>query len=123
MIVTRAMAEEASKELLIHGLFLQGVTEQVVQEAYRSRARETHPDAGGSAEAFAAVDRAKHVLLKWLALQGDRQAEPAHASDCSTCGGRGYVDSRRAWRTLRVQCTKCRGTGDETFEHEKGDHR
>lgn len=123
MLVTRNLAEQASKELLIHALFLDDkLTLQVVKEAYRSRCRETHPDMGGTAEAFAAVDRAKHILLKWL----ERDPEPKVAGAgqvCDRCDGRGYIESRRAWRSMKMQCPKCRGTGDLDSEHEKGDFR
>lgn len=94
-----------------------------VNAAFRVAATRAHPDKGGDTEGFVALDRAKHVLLNWLARQGDRGAEPPHGKLCGVCAGKGYVESRRAWRTLKLQCTKCRGTGGEDVEHEKGDYR
>lgn len=38
-------------------------TEQQILEAYRRKARETHPDAGGSSEAFNQVAQAKDIAL------------------------------------------------------------
>lgn len=38
-------------------------TEQQILDAYRRKARETHPDTGGSAESFSAVVRAKDIAL------------------------------------------------------------
>lgn len=93
-----------------------------VQEAYRTAARYTHPDSGGTSEAFAAVDRAKHVLMHWLS-RPDRSEPPPPKADCGRCHGKGFILSHRAWKTLRIQCPQCRGTGDENAEHEKGDYR
>lgn len=38
-------------------------TESTIMDAYRRRARETHPDHGGTPEAFSAVVRAKEIAL------------------------------------------------------------
>lgn len=42
------------------------INENIVMDAYRRKARETHPDTGGTAEAFAEVVRAKDVALQLL---------------------------------------------------------
>lgn len=47
------------------GLSLTNRTNHVL-DAYRRRARETHPDAGGSSEAFAEVVRAKDMALQLI---------------------------------------------------------
>jgi hypothetical protein len=44
-----------------------GHTEDEIQAAFRRKARETHPDTGGSAEAFQTVTKARAVLLSVLA--------------------------------------------------------
>lgn len=116
------MAEEASKELMIHSFFLQGLERSHVLEAYRSCARETHPDAGGSVEAFAAVDRAKHVLLEWL-KKSPAPAEPAHGTKCNQCGGAGFIMRHRGLRAMRMQCPRCRGMGETDVEIDEGDGR
>lgn len=38
----------------------------MIMDAYRRRARETHPDNGGSAEAFSEVCRAKDIALQMI---------------------------------------------------------
>lgn len=115
MIVNRAHAEEASKELLVHALFLQGITAEQVNEAYRSRARETHPDAGGDAADFARVDRAKHILLEWLKRNPESAAPAALGGQCPRCEGNGYVNIQRGFRAMRMQCPRCHGTGDADY--------
>lgn len=121
MIISRAKAEEAAKELLIHGFFLEGLTEQVVNEAYRSRARETHPDMeGGSGEAFARVDWAKHVMLAWISKQGEYVTIPTLGAKCLNCGGGGFIQKQLGFKKgARVQCVRCSGTGDAGYEPDK----
>ena len=121
MIVSRKMAEDASKDLLLHAMFLgDHLTEEAVRQSYRSLVKETHPDVeGGSVEDFARVDRAKHVLLKWL--EQPKSDAPVHKrDDCVQCSGMGYVLSARGFKSMRIQCPKCRGTGDGDYEHERG---
>lgn len=117
------MAEQACVDLAYHngGDALEGLTADSVQATYRAAAKATHPDAGGSAEAFAKVDRAKHVLLKWLEREAQfKDLEPKHGEKCRRCDGKGYVESARAFRTMRVACPLCRGLGEEGVESEKG---
>jgi DnaJ-class molecular chaperone len=119
VIITRKQALEAAA---VFGFDLASgaLDAQQVTAAYKTQAKLVHPDVGGSAEAFAAVDRAKHVLLHWLARQEEPQASAAPAlRTCPPCGGRGFVISQRAFRQMRVQCPTCRGTGDLDYEHEK----
>lgn len=95
-------------------------TEELVNKAYRQASRMVHPDAGGDAETFARVDRAKHVLLGWLARQPET-VDAALGGLCTDCNGTGHVKMQRAWGpALRKQCPRCRGTGDTNYEHEKG---
>lgn len=42
------------------------INENIVMDAYRRKARETHPDTGGTAEAFAEVVRAKDMALQLI---------------------------------------------------------
>lgn len=92
--------------------------EDVVRDAYRQAAKAAHPDKGGTAEAFAAVDRAKHVLLAWLGrpqpVSQDHKKKP-----CDYCGGNGHVyTAGRAPGSagLRRTCPKCRGSGDADID-------
>lgn len=98
-----------------------------VNASYRKAAAHTHPDApGGSIEAFAKVDRAKHILLKWLEKQsGPAAPAPAGAAPCPACDGKGFVTTKaqRGFKIteLRRQCRRCNGTGEDGVEHDKGD--
>lgn len=128
MIVTDKMAEEAWALLREKA----GLREDAelpyaapsVQVAFKAAAKNTHPDKGGTAEQFAAVDRAKCILLVWLEKREKRPPVTTGAGTvCTQCGGKGFVLSQRAWRAMRVQCPTCRGTGDLDSEFEKGNGR
>lgn len=116
MIVSRKMAEAAAAEL---GLALhETLDDQTVALAYRAMARVVHPDVGGSAEAFAAVDRAKHVLLGWL----ERSTGPAPAAaggKCATCAGKGHVTVQRGFKSHWIMCGACKGSGDAGYDHDQ----
>lgn len=127
MIVNREHAEEAFALLNADGVLaptLDGLLEQQVKELYREACKTAHPDGGGTLEKFAAVDRAKHVLLKWIAKQGD-SPPPMNVVKCGNCEGKGNVTikSQRGFKIteLRRQCRKCNGTGEEGVEHDRGD--
>lgn len=119
MIINTKMAREAADTL---GVPLDGLTKDIVNAHYKRRARVTHPDAGGSVEAFAAVDRAKHVLHRWLDRQGP-PVEPTVGARvvCHTCQGKGFLMRPSAFRQMRVACPGCRGSGELGVEHEKGE--
>lgn len=122
MIVSRRMAEAASKELLIHALFLSGLELHHVEEAYRSRARETHPDQpGGSAEAFVAVDKARHILKEWLD-KGDCDVPRSvfELRRCESCNGTGTRRLQRGFGSMLTQCTRCHGSGDADYDADTG---
>ena len=124
MIVSRKMAEAAAEEL---GLTLHSaLDEPTISMAYRALVKVCHPDAGGDAEMFAAVDRAKHVLMAWLA-RADRSAPPPHgaADPCPRCRGKGYMElaGARLGSVLRKQCPTCRGSGELYDERETSGDR
>lgn len=126
MIVSRKMAEAAWRVMLSwmpDGLTENPpmpTTEEEVKVSYRTASKRAHPDGGGDPAAFAAVDRAKHVLLHWLERSKRDEPQTAGAgTECTRCAGTGHVESRRAWRSMRVQCPLCRGTGCLDAEHEK----
>jgi DnaJ-class molecular chaperone len=116
MFVSEKMAREAADLLAFPNL--EAVDVDGVKDHYRVAARGCHPDAGGSAEVFVQVDRAKHVLLAWLARAP--QAAPAHVMrSCARCDGRGYMvlSSGLPGRPgLRRQCPECHGSGDADYD-------
>lgn len=116
MIVTRKQAEEACTLL---ELDMDQLTEDAIAQAYRAKAKVCHPDAGGTIAAFAAVDRAKHILTHWLTRRAIEEPIPAHGEQCPKCRGVGHVESHRGFRVMRVSCPLCRGTGELGVEQEK----
>lgn len=116
MIVSRKEAEAACQTL---GLSLDTLTPEAVASAYREAAKAAHPDGGGTMERFVAVDRSKHVLLEWLKRAVPAAPPADHGERCPRCDGRGYIDSQRGFRSMRVSCPLCRGTGELGVEQEK----
>jgi DnaJ-class molecular chaperone len=117
VIISLKTAEEAAAAL---GLTIHpALDENVVNMAYRVLAKVTHPDAGGSLEAFAEVDRAKHILLMWLKADAAKPVAQPHGEQCPRCAGKGFVASQRGFRAMRVSCPMCRGTGELGVEQEK----
>lgn len=110
MLVSRAMAEDAAESLALIGL--ETLDEETVNFAYKTMAKISHPDAGGSAEAFARVERAKHVLLAWLAKKPEA-AQASAGEPCPLCGGRGKFHQRSGFkRGMLRQCPSCQGHGE-----------
>lgn len=117
MIVSRQMAAEAMKDLGIAGW---GFDEDQINKTYRAAVKVVHPDVGGSAEAFAKVDRAKCVLLAWLRRPQAKSAldELISSNTCKRCEGTGRVKVGRGFATMTMVCAACRGAG-ELVEREK----
>lgn len=121
MIVSRKMAEEAAAVFgfdIASGL----LDAQAVHAAYRTEAKRAHPDAGGTPEAFAAVDRAKHILLAWLDKQERLDTIKSHGgvTVCPRCSGDRRIVLQRGFRQMQVQCPTCQGNGELYDEKEKG---
>ena len=127
MIVSEKMASSArltlmsvlsDEELEQHDSTILCMTVEKVAALYHAAAKRAHPDAGGTSEKFAAVDRAKHVLLAWLARPA--KATPTHRKQpCDYCGGAGYVHTstgRPGAAGLRRQCRRCHGSGDADYD-------
>lgn len=71
-----------------------------VRLAYRRLAAQAHPDAGGSAEAFSALVKAR------------KEAEViAYAAFCPACHGSGQNLISSGFTTLSMPCTYCKGIG------------
>lgn len=119
-MINRSEAERAITTLCL-GDTPDTVEAAAVSSAYRSMAFGAHPDHGGTLEAFAAIDRAKHVLLLWIKGRGPEAPSPGMAVNrCGPCDGTGFRKVQHGFKAMRVQCVKCRGTGDLDYEHEKG---
>lgn len=119
MIVTRAKAEEA-KGLLEIPNPLEEIDGPLVYFSFKVAARRTHPDVGGNAEAFARVDWAKHVLLKWLEKPANAEQRSDLGAKCPHCEGYGYVRKQIGFKLgARIQCVRCAGTGDAGHEPDR----
>ena len=119
MIITRVKAEEAAG---VFGFKLDGIlAEDLIIAAYRAEAKKAHPDAGGSTEAFARVDWAKHALLAWIKQEGTQEAPPVlKKQTCYRCGGLGFTQEQVGFRKgARRQCQRCGGSGDLNFDPDK----
>ncbi len=60
--VSRAEKEELDNDLVVLGL-TKSPSEEDIKEAFKSKARETHPDKGGTCEAFRRVREAYNNLI------------------------------------------------------------
>ena len=71
-----------------------------VRAAYWELAKKAHPDAGGSAEAFNALQAAHRAAM-----------DLAVATPCPTCRGRAVIHTQRGFNVLVSPCLPCNGTG------------
>jgi DnaJ-class molecular chaperone len=86
------------------------IREEDIVAAYKAKAKTAHPDMGGSDEEFRTLTLAYNTLRE--AVKRPAPLGKRIHSRCSTCNGSGIVDTRRAsWRTLKVRCPQCKGTG------------
>lgn len=131
MIVNRSTAEQAWHTLsqtvgTQWALPFDEVTEAIVKDRYRYCCKFVHPDMPtGNIKDFASVDRAKHLLLEWLSKQNGPKPKVGEPVRCNHCLGNGYVvrKGQRGFKvtSLRVQCDRCKGSGEEGVEHDRGD--
>lgn len=120
MIVTRVKAEEAIGVLGWGAEALDALSAESFKSMYREAARKAHPDAeGGSAEAFARVDWAKHVLQAWMARQPIDRPKGLAAADCARCAGKGRIKMHKGFTSYTVRCPTCHGTGDGGYDHDR----
>lgn len=120
MIISPAKAADAASVL---GVSLEDLSADKLSTAYRSLAKEGHPDAQGDRELWARISWAKECLTHWLAKQPKPEDQAQSGVKCRICGGSGRVQAGRANRfgmVLTMQCTSCRGLG-EVFP-EEDDH-
>lgn len=107
--MTRSMLVRASAETL--GVDPDTATREEITTAYRELAKLHHPDAGGDREKFLGLGVAKDALLHHIGRRAAQSTLPDGRAPCARCGGKGTVESRRAWRTMVVRCPVCKGTG------------
>lgn len=126
MLVSVAKATEAASVL---GVELAGLTAASLNSAYRTKAKECHPDHHGTAKlpVWARVSWAKECLDQWVekhpaTVQDNDSTEICLTGDCRACGGSGRVrvGSGRFGAPLTMQCVICRGLG--TVEPEEIDN-
>lgn len=87
-------------------------TEEELQAVWRIKARENHPDKGGSAELFAELSRAYATLRD----PAQRKAYDAQislmAGPCIKCNGVGMVYRQKGFTGRAVSvCPECSGSG------------
>lgn len=68
------------------------VSKDEIKAAYRRACMRTHPDRGGSAEDFKAVQDA------YAALQN---------GPCPDCGGKGFITTKRGFFADKTECPRC----------------
>ncbi len=120
MIVNRNAAQQALTALCLSET-PDTVEVDAVTSAYRSMAKGAHPDHGGTLEAFANIDRSKHILLEWIKRRSPApQVTGCGAAKCPRCNGKGFESVQRGFTALRVQCPMCKGNGDLNYDYDKG---
>lgn len=120
MLVNRAKAEEAAEILGVH---FETASVAAVNMSYKAAAKRTHPDAGGSAEAFARVDWAKHALTAWLGRNPAKLNDmPVKGDPCPVCAGTGRVKVQNGFKSALTRlCQMCQGTGEVMDIDRKGE--
>ncbi len=76
-------------------------TEAQVKDAFRELSKTAHPDAGGTAEAFAELHQAYSQALE---LAGKPKL-------CFFCDGKKKIEKKGGFFKLLVDCPSCGGTG------------
>lgn len=115
MIINAAKATEAAGIL---GVEIKTLDPEVLSKAYRSKARDHHPDSADeyNPKAWARVSWAKEVLVRWLeqrpAIEEEVKTIPG---DCRACGGTGRVAIARpkgfGAKPSTMMCVMCNGNG------------
>ena len=119
MIISKAQVEAAQ---LVMGLDGQELCAANISEAYRNLARKHHPDVGGDASQFVALDRAKCLLLHWISQAPATRPVSYRKPDCPNCKGLGRILIRRHFGgVLPIMCGRCKGSGDAQWEADNSD--
>lgn len=119
MIINAAKATEAAGIL---GVELSTLNPDLLSAAYRTKAREHHPDSASSydPEAWGRVSWAKEVLIRWLEQKpATPVTERAHdaVGDCRSCAGTGRVAVTKpkgfGAKPVTMMCVMCNGSGSQ----------
>lgn len=98
-------AAERQKRRAEHLLGLSGeYDKQAVQDAFRQRAKEAHPDAGGGVGDMQDLIEAKDYLLRCLNGWGNDLENTDGSKPCPMCAGSGTQKSGAV-------CQQCNGEG------------
>lgn len=124
MRVSAAKANEAAEVLAVE---LNSLTVSILARAYRSKAKECHPDHHGSEklQMWARVSWACECLKNWLEhTQPVKEAEGTDiqvTGDCRACNGSGRVRLRKTAGfspSLTIICILCNGAGTLSIDRD-----
>lgn len=121
--------QKAAQALVIFDLTREELTPATLKGAYRTKAKECHPDYHGTnrLKEWSDLSWAKVILdelVKREAPAPCASTEIANTGDCRACGGSGRVDVRTASRfgkPLTMQCVMCEGMGTILPREKTGD--
>lgn len=119
MIVSAAKAQEAAGVLEVE---LNGLTSDAVRGAYRTKAKDCHPDQHGTdkLEQWSRISWAHEALKHWLRHhppEEQQEVEQQGAGDCRACAGTGRVKVGKSFGSkLTMQCVMCEGSGSLSKE-------
>lgn len=113
MIISAAKAREAAEVL---GICLEGLIPTTLAAAYRTKAKECHPDHHGSEkiEQWSRINWANECLKHYMKNAPlPRDVVDEVNGDCRACAGKGRIPVRATGfgKPLMMQCVMCQGTG------------
>lgn len=89
---------------------LLGLTADSLSAAFKKRAKETHPDAGGNQADFLKTVQAKSVLEEFASKDPGPETQ-GQGSKCDVCNGRGKIQMMRGFAVVLLRCMNCNGRG------------
>lgn len=114
MIINAAKAAQAAGIL---GVELNGLAPDALSKAYRTKARDHHPDSADDydAQKWADVSWAKEVLVRWLEQTPPPEKPTVPVGSCRACNGTGRVAVSKpkgfGAKPVTVMCVMCNGSG------------